>query len=214
MLLTTFRVLSLAFTLSLIGLTSLPVFFGLILLLILVGVAGVVHKYEEKWTTYIKTKHFGLFTLALSSMLTTTGRRHITNQNILGPFAFLIWKTNHLCRMDLCFKAMSYNIQCTFAGDEKQPELQFQLFWLCANLVLTTVLGSLAILQPSCLPTLYNNQDHLLQSNIATGVVMATILATGLLSFVLFFFSIKSGLESTMVEPSKKKQQSNEELSC
>ena len=96
-------------------------------------------------------------------------------------------------RMYLCFKATDpFQVM-------KKHQHQFQLFWFfsSSNLTLTSVL---AIVQPSCLPAMFNNQDHLLQSNLATGaVMMASILVTG----ILFFFSIKSGLESTMVEPSK-----------
>ena len=92
--------------------------------------------------------------------------------------------------------------------------MQFQMFWLCTNLILTSVLGTLAIVQPDVLPMLLSNQDHLLHSNLATAVVMGVILVTGLFSVSLFFFSIRSGLESIMVEPLKQKQQSNEEFTC
>ena len=62
-----------AFTLSLLGLNALPLYIGLILLLVLVGALKVAHTYDEKLMDYIKTEHGGLLTLAVSSAVTTTG---------------------------------------------------------------------------------------------------------------------------------------------
>ena len=70
---TTFRVLSLAFTLSLLGLNALPLYIGLLLVLVLMGALKVAHTYDEKLIDYIKTESGGLLTLAVSSAVTTTG---------------------------------------------------------------------------------------------------------------------------------------------
>ena len=95
--------------------------------------------------------------------------------------------------------------QINYAGDEKQPEEQFQLFWLCTNLALAGVFGTLLLFQPTYLPMI--TPDHLLHSKMAAALVLATIIATGLASFNMFFISsIKPGLEAMMDKPCAKVQ--------
>ena len=93
-----------------------------------------------------------------------------------------------------------------YTGDDKQPEEQFQLFWLCTNLVLAAVLGTLVLFQPTYLPMFTPN--HLLHSKMTAALVLATIIATGLASFNMFFILyIKSGLESGMMDKPYAKEQ-------
>ena len=93
-----------------------------------------------------------------------------------------------------------------YAGDDKQPEEQFQLFWLCTNFVLAGVLGTFLMLEPTYLPMF--TPDHLLHSKMAAALVLATIVVTGLASFNMFFIlSIKPALESMMEKPCAKEQE-------
>ena len=71
---TIFRVLSLVFTISLLGLLSIPLYAGLLLLLVVAGALRASNVYKEQLGSYLKEENIGLFTLALGSIVTTTGR--------------------------------------------------------------------------------------------------------------------------------------------
>ena len=168
------------------------------------------HTYDEKLSDYIKTENGGLVAIAVSSVLTTP------SNPITGSFINfnMMMRTGCLLKIEaqtILSQLASALIFILFSDDEKQPELQFQLFWLCTNLLLTAILGTLAILKPSYLSTLLDQEHHLFHNNMATGIIMATIFVTGILSFALFFVSIKSGLKSIMEKPARKKEQINEE---
>ena len=92
-----------------------------------------------------------------------------------------------------------------YADDDKQPEEQFQKFWLFTNLGLAAVLGTFVLFQPTYIPML--TPDHILSSKMAAALVLATIVVTGLASFNLFFISsIKPALELLMVKQCAEKQ--------
>ena len=85
---TIFRVLSLVFTISLLGLLSIPLYLGLLLLLVVGGALRASSIYGEKLVDFLKKENIGLFTLALGSTVTTTG----------VSTDYYLYKTNKLCR--------------------------------------------------------------------------------------------------------------------
>ena len=62
------------FTISLLGLLSIPLYAGLLLLLVVAGALRASNVYKEQLGSYLKEENIGLFTLALGSIVTTTGR--------------------------------------------------------------------------------------------------------------------------------------------
>ena len=80
LILTIFRVLSLVFTVSLLGLLSLPLYMALLFLLMVAGALRASTVYKEQLATqlgpvgsYLKREYSCLFTLALGSIISTTG---------------------------------------------------------------------------------------------------------------------------------------------
>ena len=60
------------FTISLLGLLSLPLYAGLLLLLVVTGALRASSIYKETLGSYLKKENIGLCTLALGSIVTTT----------------------------------------------------------------------------------------------------------------------------------------------
>ena len=61
------------FNVSLLGLLSFPLYMALLFLIMVAGALRASTVYKEPLDIYLKREYSGLFTLALGSIVTTTG---------------------------------------------------------------------------------------------------------------------------------------------